>query len=323
MGTDFGNQNPGSSTRRNTTITLYHRSASFGPSDMAGCARYCTFCGTNGPNWCNSSSARCDRSCRLSVQSVLAIVGAIPLSLVGAIGAVDRRGGRTLQDLLHVGPSHVADFSLSRPLFGVFVGEAAGTMRALPDNHGRGAALFGARLVAIADALRIETFRLTRRPPFARDFKHQAQTEDAIDSVCRNIAEGFGCGSHAEFARFLEISRRSLNELLDCLRSAQLKGSPPHPFRPPLERRFLTVPNDRETQRERDNRSWRFGGIFWSSSRTNPAPCHRWRGNWACRAATWTTICGMPSAQPARRVITSRSSRRGARAANSSSAQTS
>ena len=76
----------------------------------------------------------------------------------------------------------------------------------------------------LADALRIETFKLTRRPPFARDFKHQAQTEDAIDSVCRNIAEGFGCSSHAEFARFLEISRRSLNELVDCLRSAQLKA---------------------------------------------------------------------------------------------------
>ena len=76
----------------------------------------------------------------------------------------------------------------------------------------------------LADALRVETFKLTRRLPFARDFKHQAQAEDAVDSVCRNIAEGFGCTSHAEFARFLEISRRSLNELLDTFRSARLKG---------------------------------------------------------------------------------------------------
>jgi len=76
----------------------------------------------------------------------------------------------------------------------------------------------------LADALRIVTFKCTRRPPFATDFKHRSQTEDAIDSVCRNIAEGFGCASHAEFARYLEISRRSLNELCDCLRSAQLKG---------------------------------------------------------------------------------------------------
>ena len=75
----------------------------------------------------------------------------------------------------------------------------------------------------LADEIRVETFKLTRRDPFARDFKHRRQTEDAIDSVCRNIAEGFGC-DHVEFARFLEISRRSLNELLDCLHSAQLKG---------------------------------------------------------------------------------------------------
>ena len=76
----------------------------------------------------------------------------------------------------------------------------------------------------LADQIRVETFKLTRRGQFARDFKHQSQAEDAVDSVCRNIAEGFGCESHAEFARFLEIARRSLNELLDSLRSAELKG---------------------------------------------------------------------------------------------------
>ncbi len=76
----------------------------------------------------------------------------------------------------------------------------------------------------LADETRIAVFKLTRREPFNRDFKLQGQTEDAIDSVCRNIAEGFGCRSHVEFARFLEFSRRSLNEAMDCLRSAQLKG---------------------------------------------------------------------------------------------------
>ena len=71
--------------------------------------------------------------------------------------------------------------------------------------------------------MRIETLKLTSRPPFTHDFKLRDQTNDAIDSVCRNIAEGFG-GSHADFARFLEYSRKSLNELQDCIRSAQLKG---------------------------------------------------------------------------------------------------
>jgi transcriptional regulator len=82
------------------------------------------------------------------------------------------------------------------------------------------------RLVSwqLADALRVVIFRFTRRPPSSTDFRHRSQAEDAMDSVCRNIAEGFGCLSHAEFARYLEISRRSLNELCDSLRSAQLKG---------------------------------------------------------------------------------------------------
>jgi four helix bundle protein len=74
----------------------------------------------------------------------------------------------------------------------------------------------------LADQLRREVFRLTGRQPFARDFKAQGQTDDAINSVCRNIAEGFS-GTHAEFANFLCFSRRSLNELRDAIHAARLK----------------------------------------------------------------------------------------------------
>src|SRR5262245_42800221 len=74
----------------------------------------------------------------------------------------------------------------------------------------------------LADQIRVLVFKLTERERFARDFKLHSQTEDAVNSVCRNIAEGFGC-KHKEFARFLEISRRSLNELGDSFRTAQLK----------------------------------------------------------------------------------------------------
>ena len=49
------------------------------------------------------------------------------------------------------------------------------------------------------------------------------QLEDAIDSVCRNIAKGFGADTHGQFAWFLRVSRRSLNEVRDALRSALLK----------------------------------------------------------------------------------------------------
>jgi four helix bundle protein len=75
----------------------------------------------------------------------------------------------------------------------------------------------------LADQIRVLVFKLTARECFARDLKLHSQTEDAVNSVCRNIAEGFGC-KHKEFARFLEISRRSLNELRDSFRAAQLKG---------------------------------------------------------------------------------------------------
>jgi four helix bundle protein len=75
----------------------------------------------------------------------------------------------------------------------------------------------------LADEIRAVVLTFTRVPPFATDLKFRSQVEDAADSVCRNVAEGFGCTSHLEFARFLEIARRSLNELLDALHSAQSK----------------------------------------------------------------------------------------------------
>ena len=74
----------------------------------------------------------------------------------------------------------------------------------------------------LADQIRVTVLQLTGREPFARDLKLHSQTEDAVNSMCRNIAEGFGC-KHKEFARFLMISRRSLNELRDAFRAAQLK----------------------------------------------------------------------------------------------------
>lgn len=75
----------------------------------------------------------------------------------------------------------------------------------------------------LANELRQETFTLTGRPAFQRDLKLHSQTEDAAHSVCRNIAEGFGCTSHREMARFLVIARRSLNELQDALLGATQK----------------------------------------------------------------------------------------------------
>ena len=75
----------------------------------------------------------------------------------------------------------------------------------------------------LSEKLRVEVLRFTARPCFQRDFKLRAQLEDAIDSVCRNVAEGFG-GTNPQFAWFLRVSRRSLNEVQDELHSARLKG---------------------------------------------------------------------------------------------------
>ena len=74
----------------------------------------------------------------------------------------------------------------------------------------------------LGDELRILVFSFTERAAWQRNRRLHSQTEDAINSVCRNIAEGFGC-KHREFARYLQISRRSLNELGDAFRTAYLK----------------------------------------------------------------------------------------------------
>ena len=75
----------------------------------------------------------------------------------------------------------------------------------------------------LGDQLRQQVFVLTKNRPFATDLKPRSQLEDAADSVCRNFAEGFACKSDKEFARFVRIGRRSLNEVQDCFRSALLK----------------------------------------------------------------------------------------------------
>ncbi len=98
-------------------------------------------------------------------------------------------------------------------------------VRGVPSKTVMGARHFS-DLIAwqLADELRVAILALTARSRFVADRKLHSQLEDAVGSVCRNIAEGFGCESHDEFARFLEISRRSLNEVQDCLRHALLKG---------------------------------------------------------------------------------------------------
>ncbi len=65
-----------------------------------------------------------------------------------------------------------------------------------------------------------ETYKMTCEGPLSRDFGLRDQIQRAAVSVMANIAEGFDCESHAEFARFLGIARRSAVEVQSLLYAA-------------------------------------------------------------------------------------------------------
>ena len=70
----------------------------------------------------------------------------------------------------------------------------------------------------LANELKEKTFELLQRDAVARDFKFRDQLLDSARSVPRNIAEGFGRFSPAEFCRFYDIARGSLDETEVSLR---------------------------------------------------------------------------------------------------------
>jgi four helix bundle protein len=62
-----------------------------------------------------------------------------------------------------------------------------------------------------------EIYRLSAQLPIAERFNLSSQLRKAATSVPLNIAEGAGCATHGEFARFLGYAYRSLNEVNTCL----------------------------------------------------------------------------------------------------------
>ena len=62
-----------------------------------------------------------------------------------------------------------------------------------------------------------QNYGLTREGALSKDFGLRDQLQRASVSVMANIAEGFDCDSHAEFARFLGFARRSAVELQSLL----------------------------------------------------------------------------------------------------------
>lgn len=67
----------------------------------------------------------------------------------------------------------------------------------------------------LADQVRRAFIELTSRDSVRRDFDFCDQTNRASRSACRNIAEGFYRFRHPDFARFVNIAKSSLGELLD------------------------------------------------------------------------------------------------------------
>ena len=72
----------------------------------------------------------------------------------------------------------------------------------------------------LARELRKTIAGLTQKPSMAVDSDLCGQLRRAARSATGNIAEGFPCPSHTEFARFLDIAARSLREIEDRLTEA-------------------------------------------------------------------------------------------------------
>ena len=69
----------------------------------------------------------------------------------------------------------------------------------------------------LARELRKFVTTAVRETPLSSDKGLCDQMRRAARSVTNNIAEGFPCPSHAEFARFLDIAGRSIREIEDGL----------------------------------------------------------------------------------------------------------
>ena len=72
----------------------------------------------------------------------------------------------------------------------------------------------------LSDALKCEIIAFTATGPAANDFKFRDAIRDSSASVTRNIAEGFGLFTPAQFARFLSYAIGSLDETRDSLKDA-------------------------------------------------------------------------------------------------------
>jgi len=76
----------------------------------------------------------------------------------------------------------------------------------------------------LARELKIAVYQFAEQPRVRSDFRFFNQIRDAAASAPRNIAEGFGRRTHADFAHFLDVARGSLSECQNHLQDAVDRG---------------------------------------------------------------------------------------------------
>jgi four helix bundle protein len=76
----------------------------------------------------------------------------------------------------------------------------------------------------LANDLKLKIYTVSERPALKRDRNYYEQIRDAAASGPRNIAEGFGRRTHADFARFLDVARASLMECQNHLQDGVDRG---------------------------------------------------------------------------------------------------
>jgi four helix bundle protein len=76
----------------------------------------------------------------------------------------------------------------------------------------------------LANDLKLKIYAVSERPALRRDRDYYEQIRDAAASGPRNIAEGFGRRTDADFARFLDVARASLTECQNHLQDGVDRG---------------------------------------------------------------------------------------------------
>ncbi len=75
-----------------------------------------------------------------------------------------------------------------------------------------------------AISVAVEVYKLSRGFPKDETYGLMSQLRRAVTSISLNIAEGSGNSTEKEFKRYLEMARRSANEVMACLEIAERLG---------------------------------------------------------------------------------------------------